>query len=171
MYQSPEPVVRLTRPSDNNALADLDLKCYDYPYSNERWKELAGESGKKKKPRVVVLEVLRKPAGYAVWNYLDEDTAKIIRLGVKPGWRRKGLGSVLLGKIIHHSQIEKADKLQVIIPDIHCIKGDPDNVSGFLAKTNFTATGEVIEGYRYMYGEWRDGYVFERNIVHDQGLM
>ena len=165
--QMSEPVIRLTRLEDANVLSMLDLKSYPYPFTLERWKELTRESGKKSKPKVVVCEILRKPCAFALWNLADEDTARLIRLGVIPRFRRNGIGRILMNKVKHHCQIERVDKIQVIIPDIHCQPGDPDDVSGFLSKTLFHTTGEVISDFRYMYGEWRDGYVFERNIVHD----
>jgi hypothetical protein len=162
-----EPVIRLTRPTDANVLSSLDLKCYPYPLTLDKWKDLANNSGKKAAPKVVVCEVLRKPCGFAVWNSEDFEVARIIRLGVVPASRKKGLGTLLLNKVKHYSQIKQIDKLQVIVPDIHCQPGDPDDVSGFLSKSLFHTTGEVIHDFRYMYGDWRDGYVFERNIVHD----
>lgn len=162
-----DPIVRLTRPSDANVLNMLDLKCYPYPLSLDKWKALAGESGKKAKPKVVVCEVVRKPCGFAVWRDVDENVARIVRLGVVPKCRKHGIGRLLLKKIIHHCQIERKDKLRVIVPDLHCQPGDPDDVSGFLSKHMFHTTGEVVDGFRFMYGDWRDGYVFERNIVHD----
>lgn len=163
-----EPIVRLTRPADANVLNMLDLKCYPYPFSFEKWEELTNGSGKKSQPRVVVCEVLRKPCGFAIWRSIDEETARIVRLGVIPGFRNNGIGRLLLSKVIHHCQIGQKDSLRVIVPDIHCKLGDPDDVSGFLSKMLFHTTGEVIDNFRYMYGDYRDGYVFERNIVHDQ---
>lgn len=162
-----EPVIRLTRPADANVLSTLDLKCYPYPLTLDKWKDLANNAGKKAVPKVVVCEVLRKPCGFAVWNNVDEDVARIIRLGVVPGFRKNNIGTLLLNKVKHHCQIAKIDKLRVIVPDIHCLPGDPDDVSGFLSKSMFHTTGEVIHDFRFMYGDWRDGYVFERDIVHD----
>ena len=162
-----EPVIRLTRPADANVLSMLDLKSYPYPFSLDKWKELASDSGKKSKPKVVVCEVLRKPVGFAVWQDVDDDIARIIRLGVIPKFSRKGVGNLLLNKVINHCQIERKDILRVIVPDIHCQPGDPDDVSGFLSRMYFHTTGSVITEFRHMYGDWCDGYVFERNIVHD----
>ncbi len=54
-----EPIVRLTRPSDVNALSTLDLKTYHYPLELKKWKELAAQSGKPPEPKVVVVEVVR----------------------------------------------------------------------------------------------------------------
>ena len=163
-----EPLIRLTRPTDINALCDLDLKTYHYPLPMARWKELVGMYGKPTEPRVVVVEIMRKPAGFAMWQVVDEDVTRIIRLGVLPRARFKGLGTTLINDCIAQCQTQKTDRLRIVIPDIHCHPGDPDDVSGFLSKTGFHPTGEVISEHARMYGDWRDGYVFERNIVHDK---
>lgn len=163
-----EPLIRLTRPGDVNALSTLDLKTYHYPLELETWKELAGQSGKPTEPKVVVVEVARRPVGFALWQEVDEDVARIIRLGILPKSRFCGLGTLLIKRIIAHSQTEKKDRLRIVIPDLHCQPGDPDDVSGFLSKVGFHTTGEVIQDHSRMYGDWREGYVFERNIAHDQ---
>lgn len=162
-----EPIVRLTRPSDVNALSTLDLKTYHYPLELKKWKELAGQSGKPTEPKVVVVEIVRKPVGFALWQELDENVSRIIRLGVLHKCRFHGLGRLLIEKVVLHSQTAKKDRLRVVLPDIHCLPGDPDDVSGFLSKVGFHTTGEVVTDHCRMYGEWREGYVFERNIVHD----
>ena len=166
-----EPIIRLTRPNDDNSLSELDLKSYHYPLPLERWKELSRLAGKPTEPKVVVVEVVRKPMAFAMWQEVDSDVTKILRLGVLPKARRHGIGRLLIKKIIVHSQAEKKDRLRIVLPDIHCLPGDPDDVSGFISKVGFNTTGEVITEHCYMYGEWRDGYVFERNIVHDSLRM
>ncbi len=162
-----EPIIRLTRPTDINALSSLDLKTYHYPFPLEKWKELVRQSGKPTEARVVVAEAYRRPIGFAMWQEEDDNLVRIIRIGVLPKHRRIGIGTLLIHKCVSHSMIDQKEHVVIVVPDIHCSPGDPDDVSAFLKSVKFTTTGKIVSEYCRMYGEWRDGYVFERNILND----
>lgn len=160
-----DPLVRLTRPSDINSLFTIDLKCYDYPMTLEEWKVLVGQSGKPTEPRILVAEINRKPVALGMWQEVDADVSRIIRLGVIPRYRFQGVGTLLVDACVKHCNTEKKDRIRIVIPDIHCMPGDSDDVSVFLSKVGFGPTGEVVSDYCKMYGDWRDGYVFERKLL------
>jgi len=158
-----EPVVRLTRPDDINAIKAMDLKCYHYPLPMKSWQALINGSGKKDQARIVMTEVYRKPAGFAMWA-ADEsgDFCTLHRVGVLPKFRRNGLGTVLVAACVRHCFENDIAKVRVIVPDIHCCPGEVDDVSGFLNACDFKTTGEIISEFKTMYGDLVDGYVFER---------
>ena len=157
-----EPIVRLTRPDDINSITTIDLKCYHYPMSMKSWQELLNGSGKRGQARVVVTEVYRKPAGYAMWTFDEDHTGILHRVGVLPKFRRNGIGTVLVAAALKHSFENHVDTMRITVPDIHCCPGDVDDVSAFLNACEFNTTGEIVPEFKTMYGELVDGYVFQR---------
>jgi GNAT superfamily N-acetyltransferase len=158
------PTIRLSRPTDINTVVDLDRKCYPYPADLETWKELLHQSGVSNHAKVIVLEVMRKPYGFAVWNY-EENVCHLIKLGVLPAARRQGLGNLLLAKCEGEASWAKKNQIITWVPDLHCKPGDPDDVSTFLHKTGFMATGKTGKMSYRMYGEYRDHYQFYKGIT------
>lgn len=158
-----EPVVRLTRPDDINDVTMMDLRCYPYPMPMKEWQERIQGSGKQDQARIIVVEVYRKAAGFAMWNIDENHVGWLCRLGVLPPYRRKKLGCVLMASCVKHCADNHCDKIKAVVPSIHCKPGDPDDVSAFLHYCGFKATGEILYGYCVMYGDETDGYVFERD--------
>lgn len=167
-----EPIVRLSRPTDINNLVALDLKCYPYPLAMSNWQELLNNSGKAAEPWIVVVEVYRKPVGFALWHEAYEeggdeklkDAILLLRAGVLPKYRFNGLGRKLIEKCCIEARKAGKKRVRIVIPDIHCRPGDPDDVSQFLNKTGFNTTGEIKPCHKKMYGDWVDGYVFQKEI-------
>lgn len=158
------PQLRLSKPGDINDLTTLDLKCYHYPLNMTSWRELLRESGKPMRGRVTVAEYGRYKIGFAVWLNLDKETIEIMRLGVHPDYRRRGIGSLLLSKIMADAQHQQAKTLRITAPDIHCEPGHPDDVSDFLINSGFKTTGEVVSDFKRMYGDMVEGYIFEMRL-------
>lgn len=168
-----EPVVRLTRPGDINSVTAIDLKCYHYPLPMKEWQALINGSGKQGQARIVVTEVYRASAGFAMWSVDEDRICNLHRVGVLPKFRRNGLGTVLVAACVRHcfetNKTGKEDLIKtarVVVPDIHCSPGDPDDVSAFLSSCDFKPTGKIIPEFKTMYGQPVDGYVFERGTNH-----
>lgn len=140
----------------------MDLKCYHYPLELPAWQKLINGSGKKDQARIVVVEVHRQPAGFAMWANDLDDTTTLHRVGVLPKFRRHGLGLVLVAACVRHSFENHIPVVRVIAPHIHCCPGHEDDVSAFLAACDFKPSGEIINNFKVMYGEYVDGYVFKR---------
>jgi GNAT superfamily N-acetyltransferase len=140
----------------------------------DNWRSLVNGSGKKSEPRVILLELFRKPAGYATWIRDEEEPSKVflLRVGVVPGKRKRGLGTLLVGQCLEycketHDNLEDKDpvkEIHIAIPDIHCIPDDPDNVVGFLNNSGFYPNGDIISNAKIMYGNPIDAYIFVRKI-------
>lgn len=164
------PVIRVTRPGDINSLKSIDLKSYDYPLDMDGWRERIADSGKIDKPRIAVVTVNAQAVGYCMWlsdekpEYGSEDGAsgKILRLGVLPNYRRQGYGRMLMDEAIRHCGMMHCDNMKITVPAIHCMPGDPDDVSQFLNRCGYRPTGQVVEDFQKMFGDWIEGYVFER---------
>ena len=77
----PEPIIRLVRPSDINAVQALDLKCYHYPMPLEMWQEKCKASGKDGEAKVVVCQAASIPIGFCMWIVDKEhDSGMVLRL-------------------------------------------------------------------------------------------
>lgn len=166
MHQDSPTVIRLTRPNDINTITQLDLKCYDYPWPLTKWQETINDNGKNNAGRLVLMEVNKKPGGFALWQIGLDQIARILRFGVLPKYRNKGYGTVLMNyvKVFCQGHVSQPDKIQIIVPHLSCIPGDPENVFHFLNKCGFRATGQVEKDYAYMYGELVEGYYFESEL-------
>lgn len=172
-----KPTVRLTRPNDINHLRDLDIKCYPYPLEMQDWHKLVNGAGKKSEARVIIVEWNGTPIGFAVWNYeqierKDKqgqtetlDVAYVVRLGVAPAYRRRNVGMLLRDTVLIDARKKSLDVVRMTVPDLHCNPGDPDDVSVWLNRMGFRATGEIKERFMVMYGDWREGYIFESPVT------
>lgn len=167
MFTSNEPIIRLSRPNDLNRVTTLDLKCYPYPKNLKYWKEFFEGIGKTSK--ILVLERLNKAIGFTAWDMhsdksTGEEFATISRFGVMPEHRRKGFGTLMLEATQRHAELMGADYLHVIVPEIHCCPGDPDDVSEFLNVNAFNTTGAIDYGFDTMYGDKVDGFHWVRKV-------
>jgi GNAT superfamily N-acetyltransferase len=161
----PEPIIRLTRPTDINALKDLDLKSYHYPLELDQWQERIHGSGKPDESKIVVTEVYNKPVAYAMWNVDKEHNGiHLERLGVLPNFRLNGLGRRLALRCLQEGYDQFCEEVRTIVPSVHCRPGEPDDVSVFLNKCGFKPNGQIVHDMRKMYGKTVDGYIFVRQI-------
>jgi len=160
-----EPIIRLTRPNDINALKDLDLKSYQYPLELDQWQSRVNGSGKPNEPRIVVAEVHRKPVAYAMWSVDKEHNGvHLERLGVLPKYRRCLIGTALIRACLQDGYDKFCEEVRIVVPSIYCCPGKDDDVSFFLNVNGFNANGEIVHDMRKMYGELVDGYIFVRKI-------
>ena len=152
----------MTRPTDINKLQALDLKSYHYPLALEEWQKHVVGSGKKDQSRIVIAEVQGLAVAYAMWM-LEVDTDRVIlqRLGVHHEYRRFGLGRLMMGACEKFRYDNFCVEIVTTVPDVHCCPGDGDDVSVFLNKMGFEASGEIAKKWYHMYGETRDGYIFK----------
>jgi len=162
------PVIRLSRPTDINNLRDLDIKCYDYPLTMDQWQALVSASGKVEEARCVLVELQNpvgsnKPIGFGVWQKHEGDFL-VLRIGVHKEYRRKGIGQLIVDTIQNDASKKGIKLITITVPDLHCTPGDPDDVSKFLLATGFRPSGKIIHNFKRMYGQDRDGYVFEMKI-------
>ena len=165
-----EPIIRLTRPTDISALQTLDLKSYHYPMPLKDWQHYVSGSGKAGEARIILVEVFRKPVGYCMWT-IDKlnSGAHLERIGVIPQFRRNGFGRLMVSACVKHVREqyygqESEVEIRIIVPHLHCNTDDPDDVSEFLSRLDFAPTGDIVNDWKTMYGEWVDGYIFGRKV-------
>lgn len=96
---SAEPVsnfaVRRLRESDLGAVLAIEAASFSMPWSRHSFRNLLGRSDADLWAAVTVSSLV----GYAVVWYAGED-AELGNLAVAPEWRRRGLGRMLLDRVI-----------------------------------------------------------------------
>jgi ribosomal protein S18 acetylase RimI-like enzyme len=150
-------MIRAANRQDIPAIHHLDIKGYDYPMEIEFFRGKFSEDNDT--PCKVYLSILQnKPIGYIML----EDT-EILRLCVHPKFQRKGIGTSLLR---HSEQILRSigfKSLKVVVPECHCNKYNPDDVSVFLNVNGYLAD-KILWNLYSMYGQTWDGYRFEKHF-------
>jgi len=130
---------------------DIEIKSYEFPLAHENWRVYLTSP----EVEVLVACVEAAPVGHIVLAM--EGT--ILRLAVKPDFRRTNIGTRLLSRATDAAREFGLDMLQIVVPEVHCCPGHPDDVSAFLMANEYTATA-IIEDYIFMYGQYIDGYKF-----------
>ena len=141
---------------DLAVVKDLDLKCYPYPLENDAWTFVFVDST----CVVHIVYVYNKPVGFQILEPI-ESNLRVWRLGVLRKFNGRGAGKALLARADEFRAAIKAPVLDTVVPEIHCLPGDPDDVSVWLKFQGFKAT-KVKKDYFDMYGRKYDGFVFER---------
>jgi len=142
-----------------NLVKDLDLKSYHYPWDTEQWQATAGTD-----PAQWCLALLKgRPSGFAIWRMAD-DEVNLLRLGVRPVSRRRGVGTELLWHVVKYGRTHGAKRVSMIVPEINCFPGHPDDVSDWLSKRRFRAEPPIVKEYAFMYGQWVDGFRFVKEL-------
>ena len=144
---------------DLNLLKDVDLKTYHYPLTDEAWTHALVKSP----CSVCTVRISKTHVGYMIVEP-QELNLRIHRLGVREKFRGNGVGKRLLERAEQLACDGKYAYLEVVVPDIHCIPGDLDNVALWLKFQGFRASG-VLGDYFHMYGDDHDGYLFKRKVL------
>lgn len=78
--------------SDRAALLNIDLKCWDFPWSEDGW-QYAVENY-----QILVARYRGELLGYSVFgrDFAQEKTIRFMKIGVRPGYRNHGVGTRLL---------------------------------------------------------------------------
>jgi GNAT superfamily N-acetyltransferase len=125
-------ITNIRRPlrGELNHLLDIDLKCFEDNIPLEEWRIYLDDSTYS----IMVGTVQGIPAGFIMWQ-----GNMVVRLGVKPVYRKFGIGSKLL-YMVENTLIQLGKKTIIIkIPESLCCPGNPIDVSGWLRRRGFRA--------------------------------
>jgi GNAT superfamily N-acetyltransferase len=113
-----------------NHLLDIDLKCFEDNIPLEEWRIYLDSP----EYNIMVGTFQGAPVGFIMWR----DNI-IVRLGVKPVYRRLGIGSKLL-YMVENTLIQLRKRAIIIkIPESLCCPGKLIDVSGWLRRRGFRA--------------------------------
>jgi GNAT superfamily N-acetyltransferase len=144
-----------------NIIHALDFKTHHFAFEAKQYKELM----KKGTAVSTIASIEDKHVGFAIWERGPKGKpAYFIRFGVLPEFRNRGIGRKMLSWVL--ADLEEAKKKSVcsVLSQSVCLgPGDPDDVTGFMAKTGFKWVEQVPEMF-FQYNQHFDGYKFERTL-------
>lgn len=142
-------------------LQALDYRIYAYAFDPEDYTRMA----QKGTMMSLTAMVDAKPVGFAIWERGPRNKpSHIVRFGVLPHVRRRGIGRQMLGWITNDLWSHGKRQLRSVLSQITCLgPNDPDDVSVFMQKTGFKWVG-TNENLYFHYGRWEDGLVFEKDL-------
>jgi GNAT superfamily N-acetyltransferase len=102
------------------------------------------------------------PVGYAFWSKVD-NTLRVLRIGVKPDYRGRGIGTLLLQTVVIAARQKNIPKVVIPVPESLCCPGSQYDISQWLIWQNFRAT-EILKDAVTVCGTLEDVYLFTFNI-------
>ena len=147
------PVIRGAQARDINYLVDIDIKSYHFPWSVDKWRKFAGD----KTCSILLAMIKVEPVAVCAWKKSGKD-AEILRLATKPAYRGLGAGSLLL----HAMESTDLQEVTVIVPEINCFPGHPDDISAWLLARGFRASAPILKDHFHMYNKHYDGFKFAK---------
>jgi N-acetylglutamate synthase-like GNAT family acetyltransferase len=155
------PEIRTALTREANSLLDIDLKSYDYPWPIAKWRAVLGDE----EHSVLVACVKAQPVGVCIWRRSKQHLrAEICKLAIKHEYRRHGFACNLLRRV--DQDVAELGMLEtvVVVPEINCFPGHPDDVSVWLSKQGYTPERHIIRDKFLMYGSLCDGFQFIREV-------
>jgi ribosomal protein S18 acetylase RimI-like enzyme len=166
MAHHPTIHVRGCRLSDANELVDIDIKCFDDAWPVEVWNKVGHDA----EYAISVATMFGNLIGFGVFRY-DEDThdVSIIKLAVKPYYRRKGASLHLLAGAIDYAKQKHAKALTIIVPEsaIYPVGDQPSMIGGWVQAVGFKATKPFLRRHFESYGHYEDGVKFTASLRHE----
>ena len=146
--------IRRATLNDANQLLDIDIKCFETAWTVEEWSKV----GHSQEYALSVATNFGTPIGFAVFTK-NEDSIEVVKLAVKPAYRRKGVSLLLLNAGVDYATSRNIGKLSIIVPESTVYPGER-NTSDWLASVGFQAEKPFLKNHFTSYGEPEDGVSF-----------
>jgi len=125
------------------------VKCFDYPWDEDRWRTPEYSVG--------VATLRKTPIGLVVFEIMD-DHVVLRKLGVRPSFRLRGVSRQLLDEVVTAGMYAGATYIETIVPEPLALE-----VAHWLLKVGFQGIS-VRPNYFKIGGEVQDGYIFRKDI-------
>lgn len=148
--------IRDGNPRDLVYLKDCDLKCFAENWDSDTW-GIAGEQF-----GIKVATIKGTVVGFAVFKRDEEDRSAthLIKLGVKPDYRNRGIGRELLKSVIQFACLIDQKTLYSLVPEYMVHPDDPYDASVWLSKMGFRAVLPMVPDYCTHLGTRQDAVRF-----------
>jgi hypothetical protein len=143
---------------DLGALKDIDLKASVYTATPEMWAYAIADGHCANYGAYIG----SKMVGFIITEQHDK-AVQILRYKVHPDYLFVGVDVALMEKASFLARDLHVYTLYIIVPEIHCLPGDPDDESEALSGFGFRATTILKDAFD-MYGRKYDGFRFERKL-------
>ncbi len=153
------PAVRGAQIRDINYLVDIDIKSYHFPWSVDTWRRFAAS----KSCNILLASVKAEPIAVCAWRTCGKD-AEIMKLATKPDFRNLGAAIGLL-RMMEATELQEVG---IVVPEINCFPGHPDDVSRWLSARGYRAIAPIIKDRFHMYGKYYDGFKFTKSLKREQ---
>lgn len=134
---------------DRAALLNIDLKCWDFPWTEDLWQHAVDNY------RILVARYRGERLGYSVFgrDMSQDRTIRIMKIGVRPAYRRFGVGKQLLLATL---AMCKGYEVEAWLPEDYVYRG----AGQWLLKHGFVAFGVKSNVYTG-FGGLEDAILFK----------
>lgn len=136
---------RDARPEDQVYIQDLDLKCFETPWSSDGW-AYAGEH------YVIKLATFYgTPIGFATYLHnTEQNVIQFPKVGVKRAYRNKGVARQLVSEAVQFCKQVRATRIETLVPETLLRPGEPQDASQWLSLVGWQATDIVRDFFPCM---------------------
>ncbi len=153
--------IRQPQFSDITHLVDIDLKCFEDNMDLKTWRMTFEEDEIMK----LVGTLERTPVGFVLWEVTDKLT--ITRIGVKPAYRHRGIGTALINAVRVWAQVHQQPAIYMEVPESLCDPRMPTlDVTGWLLKLKFRGMG-LAQRKAVFCGQPEDAFLFARRLENE----
>lgn len=145
---------RETGPNDAHHLLDIDIKGFDCPWTPEEWREVSKDCVG------MVATWNDTPIAFVISKRTEDGDIEIVKLAVKPWFRRQGISRRLVWNCVLHAREIMATNVLIVIPERRIDPGQPTDLTAWLTKLQFKAVLPIIKNHFHCYGEDEDGVIF-----------
>ncbi len=144
--------------NDAHYLIDIDLKCFDFAWLPEDWREASKDSF------ACVATWNGTPIGMVIFARTMYNDIEVLKIAVKPSYRKCGIASRLLYNCILYGQEIQATRMVMVVPESRLNPDAPDDLSQWLLRRGFRAQVPLLHDYFMFYGHPEDGVLFSLHI-------
>jgi ribosomal protein S18 acetylase RimI-like enzyme len=145
---------RASTERDAHYLIDIDLKCFDYAWLPEAWRQVS------KTCVACVATWNETPIGMAIFGKTPDGDVEILKVAVKPAYRNQGIAQHLLYNCALYAREVHAFRLIMVVPEGQLRPGEPGDISDWLTRLGFRAQVPLLKDYFVFYGQAEDGVIF-----------
>ena len=149
---------RAAEERDAHYLIDIDIKCFDYAWMPEDWRQVS------KTCVACVATWCGTPVGMAIFAKTPEGDVEIVKVAVKSCYRNRGIARRLLYNCALYARETHAPRLLMLVPESRLRPGERDDISAWLTKLGFRAGIPLLRDYFTFYGQPEDGVLFSLPI-------
>lgn len=150
--------IRASSERDAHYLLDIDIKCFDYAWLPEDWRQVA------KNCLACVATWQGTPIGMVIFGNNHCGGVDIVKIAVKPPHRNQGVARRLLYNCALYAREIGATELLMLVPEGRLRPNEPDDISNWLTKLGFRAEVPLLKDYFTFYGQAEDGVLFSLPI-------